>query len=455
MNYFANLGRALLGSLSFKSSAVGPMLARLMLGQPVWPKRDFEKLGREGYQQNPVVHACIALIAKSVADISWAMYQGAGEKRKEIDDHPLLDLMDQPNPEQDRTAFLTALISYRLIAGNAYIERTDEKKLERMELYAHRPDRMRVVPGEFGIPQAYQYRVGTDTKTFEVDIDAGVRPILHLKDFNPVDDWYGLSPLDACAWAIDIHNASFAWNKSLLDNSGAPSGAFVYAGTEASGTNMSQEMYDRIQDRMRDMKPGQKLILEGGLDWKQMGFNAEQMGQHEAINNAARTIAFTLGVPPELVGIPGDKTFANYAEARLSFYQETVIPAARETCRQMQGWFGPKLLGKGVTLEPNLDKIDALQAVRVDHWERVEKSTVLSLNEKREELGYEPVDGGDDHYVSAGQLPVGSQALIDTANGQEEQPPAAKKPPAKKHGVYSSSRRWIDHHPVDEHGRLN
>jgi len=450
MGYLTNVGRAVFAPLVGKASAVGPLLARMSLGQPVWPKRDFKRLAEEGYQQNPVVHACVSLIAKSVADIAWVLYEGKGDARREIDDHPLLDLLQSPNPEQDRTAFISALVSYRLIAGNTFVERTDEKKLERMELYALPPDRMRVLPGPYGTPQAYEYTVGGDKRTFEVDLDGGARPILHMKTFNPTNDWYGLSPLDAAAWAIDIHNSATAWNKALIDNSAAPSGAFVYSGDVSTGNNLSEEMYSRIKQQLRDLKPGEKIVLEGGMDWKQIGLNPEQMEHHEALNNSARTIAFVLGVPPELVGIPGDKTYANYQEARLAFYQEAVIPLARELCRAMQNWFAP-VLGKGVTIEPDLDKIDALQSVRLDHWDRVQKDTILSLNEKREALGYEPVDGGDEHYVSAGQIPVATPAVVDAATGAQDEPPADKKKPSKTIGRW----QYVRHHPVDEHGRLN
>ena len=154
------------------------------------------------------------------------------------------------------------------------------------------------------------------------------------------------------------------------------------------------------------------------------------MQQHDALHNAARTIAFTLGVPPELVGIPGDKTYSNYAEARLSFYQETVIPLARELVGAINHWFEGQL--EGAHLEINLDNVDALQLARDAQWARLEKSTMLSLNEKREAIGYEPVDHGDEHYVSAGQLPLSTPPLQDVETGEEEAPPA--KPKGKKRG---------------------
>jgi HK97 family phage portal protein len=435
MNYWKNIARTALAPFLAKASAVGPLIARVMLGHAVWPKRDYEKLGREGYQQNAVVHACIELISKAVADIPMIVYKGKGDAKKEIDDHPILDLLADPNPEQDWTAFVRALVSYRSITGNTYIERTDEKKIERMELYALRPDRMQIVPGPTGTPEAFEYKVNGMIRRFDVDSDAGLRPVLHWKTFNPIDDWYGLSPLDACAWDIDMNNGAKAWNKALLDNAAAPSGAFVYSGDEKSGNQLGDEHYERLRNELRGMRSshrrGEAMVLDGGLTWETFGFNPEQMQQHQALDASARTIAFTLGVPPMLLGIPGDNTYSNYQEARLAFYQETVIPLAQELARIFSRWFRDQL-GKGVALEAHIDKIDALQAVRLDHWDRVEKSTVLSLNEKRAELGYDKVDGGDGHYVSAGQIPVATPMVVDAGTGKEEQPPADAKPGDKK-----------------------
>jgi HK97 family phage portal protein len=424
LGYFRTLVAAAVGRLAVKASAVGPLIARMMLGQPVWPGRDFEKLAREGYQQNPVVCACIALIAKAVADIPWCMYEGRGAKAKEIEEHEFFDLMQRPNPGQDRAAFLRAFISYYLLTGNAYAERTEEKNLGRMELYAHRPDRMKIIPGEDGTPQAYEYMVNGIKRRFEVD-DARKQPILHLKTFNPTNDWYGQSPLDACAWAIDLHNGGSAHNKAILDNSGAPAGALIFEGSEAGGNTLSPEAYETTLARLNGKeqgyeRSGNKMLLEGGKHaWLQFGLDPEKMQFIEGMNRAAREIAFTLGVPPMLLGIPGDNTYSNYQEARQAFYQETVIPLAWEIVRALNHWFAPAL-GKAVYLEPNLDDIDALAEVREKQWNRIEKSTILSLNEKREALGYEPVEGGDAHYESAGNVPIGTAATVEGEAAPED-----------------------------------
>ena len=414
MSYFRDLGRALVGrAFSEKASAVGPLIARMMLGQPIWPRRNYERLAIEGYQQNPVVSRAVQMTAAAVANIPWVLYQGKGEKRKELDQHPFLDLMLQPNPYQDGVSFLEALVSNYMITGNGYVERTEEKTFERMELYALRPDRMKAIPGAEGAPRAYQYSVNGQTRDFDMDADRGLRPILHLKRFHPVDDWYGMSPLDPAAFAIDVHTAASGWNKSVLENGAAPSGAFVYKGDEKSGNRLADDHFARLKKEAVQMaessRRGAPLVLDGGLEWITFGMNAEQMQYVDAKHVAAREIAFALGVPPQLLGIPGDNTYSNYQEARQAFYQDTVIPLTRLICRAFTHWFAQSL-GKGVVIEPNIDDLDALALVREATWNRVEKSTILSLNEKRDALGYEPVDGGDQHYVGYGSIPLGADA---------------------------------------------
>lgn len=446
MNYIRNLARAVIGrpALGEKASAVGPLIARMMLGQAVWPKRDYEKLAREGYQQNPIVSRAVQLVAENAAQIPWVAYQGQGSKKREIDDHDIQALLANPNPGQDGTEFLIALYSHYWLSGNGYVERTHETKLGMAELYAHRPDRVRVVPGEDGMPMGYEYRVNGAIKRFDVDVDSGTRPILHMKTFHPTDDWYGMSPLDPAAWAIDIHNQAAAWNKALLDNTGAPSGAFIYKPEKGSPGTLTDDQYGRLKQQLTEQvtgarNAGKAMLLEGGLEWQQMGLDPEKMQHIEGKNLAAREIAFALGVPPLLLGLPGDNTYSNYQEANRAFYRQTVIPLAARTARTFTHWLAGAL-GKGVYLEPNIDDLDALAADRKEQWDRIEKAEFLTINEKREALHYEKVDGGDEVYVGAGQIPLGQDGgIAGGAAPADGADPLASDPAA---GGQDAGTRW-------------
>ena len=107
----------------------------------------------------------------------------------------------------------------------------------------------------------------------------------------------------------------------------------------------------------------------------------------EAKHAAAREIALAIGVPPMLLGIPGDNTYANYAEANRAFWRQTAIPLVRRTAQSLAQWLGPAF-GDELTLEPDLDAIEALADERESLWRRLSAATFLSEDEKREAVGY-------------------------------------------------------------------
>jgi HK97 family phage portal protein len=248
---------------------------------------------------------------------------------------------------------------------------------------------MRVVPGPDGWPAAYDYAVGAEVVRFVQEGE--VPPILHLTLFHPTDDHYGLSPMEAAAVPLDIHNAAGAWNKALLDNAARPSGALVFGSAK-----LSETQFDRLKAELElsyqgAANAGRPLLLEGGLDWKPLSLSPKDMDFIEAKNAAARDIALAFGVPPLLLGLPGDNTHANYAEANRAFYRQTVIPLAKRTAQALAQWLAPAFVGRagqGLALEPDLDAVEALSAERESLWRRVTAADFLTPEEKREAVGY-------------------------------------------------------------------
>ncbi len=388
-----------------KESAVGSMVSLYNLGRPAWTPRQYDKFAEEGYQKNVIAFASIREVAKSASTIHWILYRTRGGRKIELKEHPLLSLLKRPNPLQGRQAFFEALVGYFQIAGNSYIEAVGPDRKPPRELYAHRPDRIKVIPGRFGLPAGYKYSVNGQSKTWDSDPITGAGPILHIKTFNPLNDWYGMSPIEAAAYGIDIHNDSGAWNKSLINNGGRPSGALV------STQGLTDEQFKRLKTEVDEKytgyrNAGKPLLLEGGLDWKEMGLSPKDMDWIESRNTSARDIALAFGVPPFLLGIPGDNTYSNQREARLAFWEQTVIPLMNFIRDEFNNSITP-LFGDGLELDYDEDKISALAPRREKKWERVQGADFLSINEKREALGYELVTGGDEVYISAALLPLG------------------------------------------------
>jgi HK97 family phage portal protein len=374
-----------------KASRAAQLVALQTSGRARWTPRDYGALAREGYLKNAIVHRAVKLVAENAGAVAWLLYEGD----REHDRHPLLDLLARPNPRQDGASFLETLVSHLQLAGNAYVEAVTIEGRVR-ELYALRPDRMRVVAGSDGWPEAYEYHVGGRSLRFEQGA-AAFPPILHVAHFHPLDDHYGMSPLEAAAIAVDTHNAAATWNKALLDNAARPCGALVYSGPDHAV--LSDTQFDRLKRELEDnyqgaVNAGRPLLLEGGLDWKAMSLSPKDMDFLDAKHNAAREIALCFGVPPMLLGIPGDATYANYREANRALLRQTVLPLVSRIGGALSQWLSQPY-GANLRLAPDTDRIEALADDRAALWKRVSEAEFLTLNEKRIATGYSPVEDGD------------------------------------------------------------
>jgi HK97 family phage portal protein len=382
-----------------------------------WP-RVYGEFSKEGYQKNVVVFRCISMIAHAVGSIEWVLYQRVSrKKREEIEDHPLLELLARPNPLLAKASFFENITAYRLISGNAYVSKVSSNPNKPpTELWPLRPDLMKIAAGSNGMPQGYLYGMDPNITKYPVEQVTGQCDLMHMKFFHPTDPWYGMSPIEASALQIDLHNESSLWNVSLLKNDARPSGALVMSSSTSNpGGVLGDEQFRRIKEELDHKYSGSKnagkmALLEGGLDWKQMSLTPRDMDWVNSKSTSARDIALAFGVPPMLLGIPGDNTFSNYKEARQAFYEDTVIPLTKNTADYLNQWLTP-LYGNGLELAPDKDEIDALAPKREAIWDRIEKSTILTTNEKREALGYEHVEDGDDILVPSSMTTL--DALID------------------------------------------
>ncbi len=367
-----------------KASATGPVIAYQGSGRVAWSARDVVSLTKTGFLGNPIGFRAVKLIAEAAA----ALPLNLQDRNRRYDLHPLLDLLARPNLAQGRAEFLEAVYGQLLLSGNAYLEAVPGPALLPGELHVLRSDRMALVPGADGWPVAYDYTVGARKHRF--DMTGDVAPICHIRTFHPQDDHYGFSPMQAAAVAVDVHVAAARWSKALLDNAARPSGAIVYKGADGQ-SQLSADQYDRLISEMEAhhqgaRNAGRPMLLEGGLDWKPMGFSPSDMEFQKTKESAAREIAIAFGVPPMLMGIPGDATYANYQEANRAFYRLTVLPVVWKVTAAISHWLSG-FSGEFVELKPDLDQIPALAVERDQQWARVGAATFLTEAEKRMLLG--------------------------------------------------------------------
>lgn len=389
-------------------------------GQPVWTPRDYDSFAKEAYGRNVVAYQAINKIAEAIASVEFLAFKG----EIELDTHPLLDLIERPNPMQSKSDYIIAKIGYLMISGNSYEERVTVGSNIR-ELYQMRPDRMKVIPSARGVPHAYRHTINGHTQDWEVDPATLHSDLRHLKLFNPTNDWYGMAPVEAGAYAIDQVNEAMAWMQGLLQNSARPSGALVTKGE----TTLEAEPFARLKQQIETQYSGAKnagrpMLLEGGLDWKQMGMSPTDMGIIEAKFSAARDVSLAFGVPPQLLGIPGDSTYSNYKEARLAFWEDTVLPLLKMILSDWNAWFGQ--IYQGITIKANFDEIPAIVEKRLQLWDMADKSTDLTIDERRKIKGYDPLPNGLGAVILVGSAQITLEMATEPLS--LDPPTPAKKP---------------------------
>lgn len=404
-----------------KASRTGAASAVGMVGRAVGTPRNYENLAREAYQKNVIAFRSVAEVARSVSSVPWTLFEeGANGTERELINHDILHLLERPNPMQGGTELFEAWTAYLLLSGNTYLEGVTSQLTREppsaahppQELWVKRPDRMRIVVGPVGVPSAYEFRArgGGEGIRFPVDAVTGASAILHVRKFNPLNDYYGQADAEAAAFSVDTHNEIGRWNFSLLKNDGRIPG--VLSTDEVLGDEEFARLTEQLEDSfMGSGNAGRPMIMEGGLKWQPTAVTPKQMDYLDSKHSSARDVANAFGVPSQLLGIPGDNTYSNFQEARLALWEQTVIPLLGRMGDALSNWFST-IYDQELRLRPDMDKIPALVHRRQAKIQTLESANFLTINEKRTEAGFEEHDDGDVILVPAGLLPL-EAAIID------------------------------------------
>ena len=395
-----------------KDKKEAPVVYYNSLGTDVTYKIRYDQLAEEGYQENAIVYRCVNEIANSASRVEINLFRGD----QELDEHPLLDLLYNPSPMCSQVEFFQAVYAYLQISGNSYILGVGGERQPPTELYNLRPDRVKIKAGKRATPMAYDYIIGGQTvESYDVDQATGNSRIKHIKLFNPLDDFYGMSPIQSASIDIDQHNLANKHNVNLLQNGARPSGAVVFKPKDETGAQIQlsdvqrSQLVNDINQRFGGTgNAGKPMLLEGDFDWKEMGLSPKDMDFTSLKHMSAKDIALVYGVPSQLIGIPDSQTYSNFAEAKLALYNETIIPLLDRVQSDLNEWLTPQF-GTDLELRYDIDSIPAMAEQRRRVFESVTagvQNGILTRNEAREQLGYEPVNGADSLLVPANLMPL-------------------------------------------------
>ena len=363
-----------------------------------WPQ-SYEAQLREGYLNNAIAQRAVRLVAEGVASAPLSASHDAA-----------LALVNATSGGQ---ALLETLAAQLLLHGNGYVQLLTAPDGSLCELYALRPERVSIEADVRGWPAAFRYKAG------EAVTRLGANELIHIRTHHPLDDHYGLGCLGAASGAIAIHNASAKWNKALLDNAARPSGALVHEAAEA----LSGDQFDRLKEELSAQFSGQAnagrpMLLEGGLKWQTLSLSPADMDFAGLKAAAAREIALAFGVPPMLLGLPGDATYANYREANKALWRQAILPLAGKILdalsEGLRPWFAD------LTLKVDADQVTALSEDRERLWAQVSAADFLSMEEKRVAVGLDAVPeiAASDEKNKTGILELKFNPWHDTQDGK-------------------------------------
>jgi HK97 family phage portal protein len=395
----------------------------------------YQDLAKEGYLKNAIVYRCVNEISKGASSVPFIIKIGD----QILEEHPLIELLNRPNPLQSYSEFFSSLYGYLLLSGNSYVLKLGSELGAPKELHHLRPDRINIKGSGNPIPDRYDYMInGRVEQSFEVDQDTGFSELKHIKLWNPLDDYYGCSPLSAAATEVDQHNMAGKHNVNLLANGARPSGAVIFKPRDEAGFAMNltdsqrQQLLTDLNNRFSGAgNAGRPMLLEGDFDWKEMGLSPKDMDFLNLKHLSATEIAMCFGVPSQLVGVPDAQTYANVAEARLALYEETIIPYLYKIASDLNEWLVP-MFGDRLNLEFDIDSIPALSERRKKIYENVTSAVregIMTRNEARERIGLEPVEGGDGLYIASNLFPLGDDAVAEPQDPLNNEDVAAVEDP--------------------------
>jgi HK97 family phage portal protein len=410
--------------LEEKASAVAPVLIS-GAGGPQWSGERYDVLAQEAYIKNVISYRCITEIARAVASVPWGVFKlDTDGDAKRQPKHELNKVLTRANPYYGFSYLMLRAAAFLALDGNAFLEgvtgslSTGANLGTPQELYSHQPDRMQIDVGSDGLLREYAYLGPSGQKIiFPVDRVTQKSKICHIRFFHPLNDWWGLSATRATAREIDTSNEMSNWNMRLMQN-GARPGMVL-----AVDNHLDDVQYEKFKKMVRENfagseNAGRSLVLDGGK-WQASNFQLTP-AELDFINGnreLARRIALGYGVPPMLLGIPGDNTYSNYQEARLAFWEDTIFFYLQLIKGDLNNWlFGEE---ENMLLDYILDNVAALEPRREALWKRAQESDFLSTNEKRALVKYDQieVEEGDDILVPATMISLGAE--LDDGTGTD------------------------------------
>lgn len=356
------------------------------------------------YQKCAPLFSAVQLLADEISGITPYVYNT--NDRTFTVKSPLLDLLENPNLDITGNEFLEQLACYFIITGNCFIVATGDSNRPAKELFIIPPQYVTLSPSKNGYADTMsissEFFYSDTFKAREVNgrlrfyNETGAE-IWHIKEYNPLMGYnhlYGMSKVMPIQHEIEQYIHSSRHNLSLLVRGARPSGALV------AQTPLDQDQFMRLSEEIDRFyagsnNAGRPILLENGIDFKEMSVTNKDMDFMELKKNVTNTIFNTLKIPLPLVS-PDHMTMSNMDAARLTLYDNAVLPLVNRIFTELTNFLMHRYTNdKNLILWYSVEEISALEPRRNDELMKQKSLGVLTINEIRSKIGYEPLEGGD------------------------------------------------------------
>lgn len=286
--------------------------------------------GDYGGDGNSAVFACLRALAYASIEAPLRVYKlDAKREREPLDEHPILDLFDEPHPELDLNEIRWWSTWARHIDGNAYLMKVRGGLGQVLELWPISPSVMRPKT-ERGSNNFIDY--------YEMDRYDGRGPdriavsdVIHFKlGVDPLDVRKGISPLKRLIREIASDGEATRYADALLRNFGTPGLVAKIPSETMLSEKQVGELKQSIANAFGGERRGTVSVLTGGADMAQFGFSPDQMNLKTLHDVPETRIAAVMGVDPLVarlgVGLEQTSNYASARQVRENFTELTVIP---------------------------------------------------------------------------------------------------------------------------------
>lgn len=367
----------------------------------IFHEREAMAEAAEIYRQSSWVYVAVSRIAEAAALVPLRVFRLEGEKRVEVERHPLELLLNNPNPMMSRFELFEATLAYLELTGNAYWFLAGDSMGRPAQIWPLRPERLSIVPHPTNYVAGYIYEIDGQRIPLE-PIE-----VIHFKRWHPANDYYGLSAIEAARLTIDTDRAMARWNKNTFGQDNA-----VPAGIVNIKDFVSEADYERIKREWRSSYGGgqrKTAFLRGGtVEWQEIGLSHTELDFLKGRLAQRDEILNIFGLPVGLVS--ENATEANAKVAERLFIERTLWPKLVRLAQRISQELLPFYAGDYIAEFEDIRPTD--MTVRLEEIRTAQ--SILSINEIRERY-YQlpPVAWGNlpvNHLIS--QVPVGTQSIV-------------------------------------------